>query len=179
MSPAHLNRGDFNESTILLAMTELHSCYQCLSTGQGASLPEQSRRFASLNVALETTGVEPFGVKPKLHLFQELADMDGCQPALSWTYRDEDFGGAGASEVRSPHNRGNWFAGVAEVRRAASTSSLDVSGMRERIMWLRCFIPLVTCVDSVTRLFGRVSQETRVPSTHMNTLPAQAHTWST
>ena len=58
---AHLNRGDPNESesTILLAMTELQSCYQCLSTGQGASLPEHSRRFASLYVALETAGVEP------------------------------------------------------------------------------------------------------------------------
>ena len=90
------------------------------------------------------------------------------------------YGGrAGALEGRSPHNRGNWFAGVAEVRLAASSSSLDVSRMRERIMWLRCFIPLVTCVDSATRLFGRVSQETRVPSTHMNTLPAQAHTWLT
>ena len=46
----------------------------------------------------------------------------------------------------------------------------------ERIIWLRCFVPLVTCVDSVTRLFGRVSKETRMPSTHMNTLHAQAHT---
>ena len=68
--------------TILLAMTELHSCCECLSTGQGASLPEHSRRFASLHVALETTEVEPFGVKPRVHLFQELAE-----------YRDEDFGG--------------------------------------------------------------------------------------
>ena len=126
---AHLNRGDPNESTILLAMTELHSCYQCLSTGQGASLPEHSRRFASLYVALETAGVEPS------LFFQELAEMDGCQPALSWTYRDEEFGGT-------------VFAGVAEVRRAASSSSLDVSGMREKIIWLRWFIPLVTCVDS-------------------------------
>ena len=136
-------------------------CYRCLSTGQGASLPEHSRRFASLYVALVMTGVEPFGVKPKLHLFQELAQMDGCQPALSWTHRDEDFGGTvGGLGRRSPHNRGNWFAGVAEVRRPASSSSLDVSGMRDRIIWLRCFIPVVTCVDYVTQQFGRVSQET-------------------
>ena len=79
--------------------------------------------------------------------FRNWPRMDGCQPALSWTYRDEDFcgtvGRGWGVGGRSPHNRSNWFASVAEVRRAPSSSSLDVSGMREKIMWLRCFIPLV------------------------------------
>ena len=177
---AHLNRGDPNESTILLAVTELHSCYQCLSTGQGASSPEHSRRFASLYVALETTGVWNLSALSRnFTLFRNWPRWPAAnQPCLGPTetkisvVRWQGWGVGG----RSLHNRGNWYAGVAEVRRAASSSSLDVSGIRERIIWLRCFIPLVTCVYSVTRLFGRVSQETRMPSTHMNTLHAQAHT---
>ena len=99
---AHLNRGDPNESTILLAMTELHSCYQCLSTGQGVSLPEHSRRFASLCVALETTGVEPFGVKPKLLLFSGTG-RDGRLPT--------------SLVLDLPRRRFRWYGGTAGRRR--------------------------------------------------------------
>ena len=34
-----------------------------------------------------------WGLKPKLHLFQELCENAQTNPSLSWTYSDEDFGG--------------------------------------------------------------------------------------
>ena len=102
--------------TILLAMTELHSCCECLSTGQGA--PENSRRFASLHVALETTGVEPCGVEPKVHLFQELAK-----------YRDEDFGGT--------------VAGLGRRRRGPRTIAATGSQVLQRFVG-RHQVPVLT-----------------------------------
>ena len=46
-----------------------------------------------------------FKVIPKLHLFQELAEMSDICPSLTWCYRDEDFGGSLASLSRI---RGGW-----------------------------------------------------------------------
>ena len=40
-----------------------------------------------------------FRVKPKMHLFLELC-ISGSKPSLSWTYRDEDFGGTAAQLSR-------------------------------------------------------------------------------
>ena len=86
------------EHTIKLAMQNLAHCYQCLShTADDAAsrLRDHSRLFASLVVALEQASPQEFRVKPKLHLFQELNEMQpGARPAKHWTYRDEDFGGS-------------------------------------------------------------------------------------
>ena len=47
-------------------------------------------------------------VKPKLHMWLELCDLtDGADPALTWTYRDEDLGGAVAQMGR---RRGGKFS---------------------------------------------------------------------
>ena len=91
---AHLNRGDRNESTVFLAMTELHSCYQCLRYpsilgGSPHCMWHWKRQEWNLSA-----------FSRNFTFFQELAEMDGCQPALSWTYRDEDFGGTVAGLVR-------------------------------------------------------------------------------
>eukprot|EP00971_Amphidinium_carterae_P046157 908670-Amphidinium_carterae.1 len=40
-----------------------------------------------------------YTVPPKLHLFLELA-REGVRPSMSWTYRDEDFGGCMAALAR-------------------------------------------------------------------------------
>ena len=56
-----------------------------------------TRAFSAVRLIVCGTGNDRSGTFRRqaetLHLFQELAEMDGCQPALSWTYRDEDFGG--------------------------------------------------------------------------------------
>lgn len=76
------------------AAWNLWRCYEALSSrSAGEELVVCSRRFAAQFVALEQ--ISPprrWRVKPKLHLFLELA-LEGSNPSLCWTYRDEDFGG--------------------------------------------------------------------------------------
>jgi len=38
-------------------------------------------------------------VKPKMHQFLEMCS-DGQKPSMSWTYRDEDYGGSVAKMAR-------------------------------------------------------------------------------
>ena len=85
------------EAVVKGAMVELEACYNCLSSGtEGAPerLAEHCRRFCTLSVSLEDRAEALFHVKPKLHLMQELCEMQASRPALHWTYRDEDFGGS-------------------------------------------------------------------------------------
>ena len=82
----------------------LQACYAAAlsqDTFNREVFSESCRRFAALLVALE--GAAPEGrlwrVKPKLHLFLELS-REHAPPSLSWTYRDEDFGGSMAALAR-------------------------------------------------------------------------------
>lgn len=84
---------------------ELSALYECLSEKQAFAadlLAQRCRRVCSLWVALERVSPEPrWRVKPKMHLLQELAEMQlGSQPTKTWTYRDEEFGGSMAALAR-------------------------------------------------------------------------------
>jgi hypothetical protein len=85
------------EQTMKQAAIHLQACYDCLSrnTFNHQVLQENSRKFCLLLVALETASPNKrlWRVMPKIHLFQEMCEMQvGC-PSTCWTYRDEDFGG--------------------------------------------------------------------------------------
>lgn len=76
----------------------LNACYNCLSAARfdEAVLAENCKAFCLLLVALEATSVAPklWTVKPKVHQMQELCEFSGGTiPSMTWTYRDEDFGG--------------------------------------------------------------------------------------
>ena len=86
------------QATVLHATRELSHCYRCLSSTtlfRRDLLAQHSRRFCTLWVALEGLVGGIFRVKPKMHLFQELCEMEfPTSPTYTWTYRDEDFGGS-------------------------------------------------------------------------------------
>ena len=84
------------ELTIKEMASELFSCYDCLSksTYNKELLATSCRRFYVLAVAMEARSESKmWGLRPKLHLFQELCETAESNPSLTWTYRDEDFGG--------------------------------------------------------------------------------------
>ena len=39
-------------------------------------------------------------LKPKLHMMQELCELQTDNPSQNWTYQDEDFGGSMAACAR-------------------------------------------------------------------------------
>ena len=86
------------ELTIQQATFQLHSCYATVST-DGAALAEHSRKFCTLWVSLEQVMPGSFHVKPKMHLFQEMCELQapGARPLLHSTYREEEFGGSVAA----------------------------------------------------------------------------------
>ena len=94
-----LNTDDHFEGCVMQATRELAACYRALSSEQIFSadlLADHCRRFCILYVSIEEAAAaqEIFRVKPKLHLFQELCEMEEqTKPTAHWTYRDEDFGG--------------------------------------------------------------------------------------
>jgi hypothetical protein len=96
---------DIMESTAKEAAKLLNGMYECLSAAavfSGDHLAERCRKLCLLWVAMEAQSVPPlWRVKPKMHLVQELCEMSiGDRPALSWTYRDEEFGGSLAQYAR-------------------------------------------------------------------------------
>lgn len=79
--------------------TALLDCYSCLST-----TGFDGERFAQVatTFGLQYTGLHAYavandlrrwGLKPKFHLFMELAHNATASPSKHWTYRDESFGG--------------------------------------------------------------------------------------
>ena len=82
---------------------QLAACYECLSPDKfdHGKLAHHCRRFCGLAVAMEERhdGIL-WRCKPKIHLFQELAEFLVDCPSLFWTYRDEDFGGSMAQLAR-------------------------------------------------------------------------------
>ena len=90
---------DVMAGTIKQATLNLCACYDALSSRAPADqLSDNCRKFCTLWVALEEHEPEIFRIKPKMHLMQELCEMEpNSRPSLHWTYRDEEFGGTVAA----------------------------------------------------------------------------------
>ncbi len=107
------------ERTAKQCADHLAACYEALGSGclfQADILSENCRRFCLLYVALEAlvNRDKLWSVKPKLHMFQELCEMSqGARPALTWTYRDEDFG---VSLARLAKRRGGTLSATSGAR---------------------------------------------------------------
>lgn len=93
-----LDPEDVVDETVRQAMVQLATCYTALShttPDRTAVQAESCHRFCALYIALEERVGWPFHVRPKMHMAQELLEMQrGSDPTLHWTYRDEDFGGS-------------------------------------------------------------------------------------
>ena len=86
---------DINDQAVREATFELARCYDALShtvVDQRLVLADACKRFSTLYIVLDQQ-VEPFHIRPKLHMAQELLEMQQGTPTRTWTYRDEDFGG--------------------------------------------------------------------------------------
>ena len=95
--------------TIRQAAQHLASAYSCLQRDvfNPQMLKESSTRFLLLcNSLASMFGPALWRIKPKHHLFAELCSM-GCNPSMSWNYREEDFGGSMAAMSR---RRGGVFS---------------------------------------------------------------------
>lgn len=97
-----LSENDPVEGAIRAAAVHLQACYAALSSESANDLHLHARLFALQAIALEAAVEDParWRVKPKMHLFMEMASVAGARPAASWCYRDEDFGGTCASLAR-------------------------------------------------------------------------------
>ena len=89
---------------IINAAHHLHECYRCLSTDAvdwKNKLEQNSKDFAVQYKALQDfhEGTKAWRVKPKMHQFLEMCSSSS-KPNMSWTYRDEDFGGTVAQLCR-------------------------------------------------------------------------------
>ena len=88
---------DITETAMKKCAGHLQGCYTCLTraTFDHLILKEESRKLCILLVALEKASPNNrlWRVMPKLHLFQEMCEMQEVCPSTCWTYRDEDFGG--------------------------------------------------------------------------------------
>ena len=84
--------------TLRAAMGHLSECYQMLSKDRRAdveagALRVQALAFHDLLISLHKANPEKWLLKPKHHLFLELA-ADRALPSSYWTYREESFGGS-------------------------------------------------------------------------------------
>ena len=102
------------------AAFHLHEVYNALSADHPnpcATMREHGMKFAlqyvGLHDYLNPADDKAFRIKPKLHLFLHITSDDSI-PRLTWTYRDEDFGG---SVARMARRRGN-------LLRCSSTSGI-------------------------------------------------------
>ena len=81
----------------------LHECYKCLSkvhTEWRVVLPRESKQFCLHYKALRLQASHnDWRVKPKMHQFVEMCRCSS-KPNMSWTYRDEDYGGSVAQLCR-------------------------------------------------------------------------------
>jgi len=86
-----------------VAARSLRRSYDCLSNDSPHwrhVLPAASRDFAIQCEALRDTAEgKDWVIKPKMHQFLEMC-TSGSKPNLSWTYRDEDYGGTIAQLCR-------------------------------------------------------------------------------
>ena len=99
-----LDRSDPIENAMQTAAYHLLECYRCLSNDElhwRTILPASSTAFVLQYKALADhhNGVD-WRCKPKLHHFLELC-RGTSKPNMSWTYRDEEYGGSVALLARS------------------------------------------------------------------------------
>ena len=111
----------------------LNVMYRALSSDtifREDTMREHCRKFCVLYSTLEQQHEghpqKLWRVKPKMHLMQELCEMtEGINPARSWTYRDEDFGG---SMAHSGKRKGGKYTAIAVSRQVLTryVSQFDV-----------------------------------------------------
>ena len=92
-----LSSADPKEKAIQIACFELNKCKECLSQNADCLwsdiLEDSAKRFAlQLDALSQIAEKKDYKVRPKMHHFLEMC-ADGQKPSLSWTYRDEDYGG--------------------------------------------------------------------------------------
>ena len=96
-----LTDADVMEQTVKQCTRHLAACYDCLAVAAPFAadrLKYNCRRFVTLVITMMEHRPDIFRAKPKLHLFQELCEMElPGRPASHWTYREEEFGGAVAA----------------------------------------------------------------------------------
>ena len=97
-------------------MRELALCYSFLSTAEGmhseGTLLEHALAFQRNLQGLHKMNAKRWQMRPKLHMFLELA-AEGSNPAASWNYREESFGG---SVSRQAHRKGGQSSPLAMSR---------------------------------------------------------------
>ena len=101
-----LDTRDPKQVALRQAAFHLAEVYSALSGSHQdpcASMKEHGRKFAIQYVALHDhlnpADDRAFRIKPKMHLFLHITS-DNSLPRLTWTYRDEDFGGSVARMAR-------------------------------------------------------------------------------
>ena len=94
------------QSAMRQAAYHLNEVYSALAANHPspeASMKEHGIKFAIQYVALHDhcnpADDKAWRIKPKLHLFLHITS-DSSLPRLTWTYRDEDFGGSVARMAR-------------------------------------------------------------------------------
>lgn len=95
---------DSVDVAVKAACEHLHECYSCLGGDrfEQPRMADACRKFSLQMLSLnEATADGLWNWKPKHHMFQELAEYANACPTLTWTYRDEDFGGSLAALARS------------------------------------------------------------------------------
>ena len=93
---AAMKQAAFHLNEVYSALSESHPSPQ-------ETMKEHGLKFAIQYVALHdhcnASDTYSWRIKPKLHLFLHVTS-DGSIPRLTWTYRDEDFGGSVARMAR-------------------------------------------------------------------------------
>jgi hypothetical protein len=97
----HMVHGTVHQQTVAQVMGLLAKCYTCLDAFDAEVLDSSAKKLGLLVVALETEESagqqrKHWTVKPKLHLFMELATFlckERGNPRFFWVYADETNGG--------------------------------------------------------------------------------------
>ena len=123
---------DMEQVAAKTCMQHLAACYTSLRTvepreGRGELL-HNALAFQRNLQGLHLTNPKRWQIRPKLHLFLELA-AEGDRPSASWNYREESFGG---SVGRQSHRKGGWPSPL-----AMSRSTLTKFCAREKLPALK------------------------------------------
>ena len=106
---------DYERCAAKTCMNHLAACYDCLSAAgrqEEGTLLNNALGFQRNLQALFLLDPKRWQIRPKLHLFLELA-AEGGQPSASWNYREESFGG---SVSKQSHRWGGWKTALSMSR---------------------------------------------------------------